>query len=465
MTPVAGKGLPLAGSGLRVARSGTTTPGARVRIGLAIGANRVTAVQLSRYPLPATRYPRRVWSWPLTPPGADASWPSLANALAELRAELGPALVTAGIALLRPFSHTKAISVPPVRSRELGALVTRNVRRYFAIGADAALADARFLPRRRRGRDGGDRSRDALAVTAQERDIQMVAAAVSSVGFRVVAITTGSVALTEGIRTLVRAAGRGRVAVTVSSADIAETIQLVGGRPVLVQPVLARTADTTAIAITRTAGADGARKPISTAALRDLDPAAIAAVGAVRPADDLPLLLPTDVKRERQRAARRRTSQIVAACAASVMLAAAFHLWGLRRELDAIERERSAIAPAVARATASRRAAVNVLSQLETIGILERSAPRYTEALAALAEALPDSAYLVSFAAQGTAFRVGGVARATTSVVVPALAASPHFFDVALFSPIERDEASGAEQFDLTLALRPRTVASAGVQR
>ena len=154
---------------------------------------------------------------------------------------------------------------------------------------------------------------------------------------------------------------------------------------------------------------------------------------------------------------RRRTYQLAAAAALTGVLAAGFHLWGLRRELDAVATERRAIAPAVGRATASRRAAVSVLSQLETIARLERTAPRYTEALTALAEALPDSAYLVSFAAQGTTFRVGGVARATTSMVVPAHAASPHFADVALFSPIERDDESGAEQFDLTLSLRARS--------
>ena len=439
-------------------RSGALLGGPRMRLGLAIGSSRLTAIELPRTPLPSGR-PRRSWAWPLTPPAADGSWPSLAEAVAELRAELGAVHVTVGVALLRPFGHTKAIVVPPLRSRELGVLVTRNVRRYFAIGSDAVLADARFLPRRRRAGGGEAASRDALAVAAHERDVEMISTALSSVGFRVVAITTGSVAIAEGVRSLLPAAGRGRVTLAVSSPDMAETIELVDGRPVLVQPAPAarQLTETATVVVTRAVGTEGVQTPISTAALRDLDPSVLAASGAARLADDVPLLLPADVKHARQVSVRRRTYQLAAAAALTGVLAAGFHLWGLRRELEAVATERRAIAPAVGRATASRRAAVSVLSQLETIARLERTAPRYTEALTALAEALPDSAYLVSFAAQGTTFRVGGVARATTSMVVPALAASPHFADVALFSPIERDDESGAEQFDLTLSLRARS--------
>ena len=442
--------LRAAGSGRRAGRRPS------IRLGLAISSTRLTVIEIYLRPLPTGLRPGRSWHWTLTPPATDGTWPALADALAELRAELGPVRATVGIALLRPFGHTKAVTVPPLRSRELGALVTRNVRRYFAIGSEPALADARFLPDSRRRRSG-ETPRPALAVCAPERDVETISAIVAAAGFRVDTITTGPVALAEGIRALLPATGRGHVTVSTSSPDLAETMQLVGGTPVLVQAMLVKRqpADAPALTIARTGGSEDSHpSPVSTTELGDLDSVSIAAVGAARLGDDVPLLLPADVRRDRQRGVRRRTYQLVAAAAGSIVLAAGLHLWGLRRELHAIELERRAIAPAVARASASRRAAVNVLAQLETVARLERTSPRYTQALTALAEALPDSAYLVSFAAQGSAFRVGGVARATTSVVVPALAASPHFADVALFSPIERDEDSGAEQFDLTLALR-----------
>ncbi|MFN2567814.1 MAG: PilN domain-containing protein [Gemmatimonadaceae bacterium] len=464
----------------------------RLRVGLAIGPTRLTAVEIRR--TLRGRRPGRVWTWALEPAAGDGSWPALAEALAGLRAELGggSARVTAGVALVRPFGHTKALAVPPVRRREIGALVLRNVRRYFAVGPEAALADARFLPRGRRPAraDGAAAQRSALAVCAPQRDVEAVTAAIKAVGFRLDGITTASVALAEAIRALVPAARRGRVTAAVCAPDWLETIQLVGGSPRLVRPFPGtRHADPTAIARqildTAAEAPDGARSDaerrgqlltigcgevdgelrraaaaseggapvlIAAPALRDLEPTALAAFGAATVGDDVPLVLPDDVRRERQARSRGAVARLWAAAAAAVVVAAGVHLWGLSRELRALEAERRAIAPAVARASVSRRAAVSVLSQLETVALLERTAPRYTEALTALADALPDSAYLVSFAARGTSFRVGGVAKAT-SAVVPALEASPLFAQVVLFSPVERDEASGSEQFDLTLAL------------
>ena len=115
--------------------------------------------------------------------------------------------------------------------------------------------------------------------------------------------------------------------------------------------------------------------------------------------------------------------------------------------------ERRANAGEVAEAFELKQTAEGIRQRIEAIAAVQARLPQWTPALAGLAEALPDSAYLVSLTADGIQLRLAGLATSASSVV-PALQASPLFQDVALTSALQREGTEEVERFDLALALR-----------
>ncbi|HEV2148329.1 MAG TPA: PilN domain-containing protein, partial [Longimicrobiaceae bacterium] len=167
---------------------------------------------------------------------------------------------------------------------------------------------------------------------------------------------------------------------------------------------------------------------------------------------------------QRAAAARRIRQRAVAFLSASVvvlLLSAGVHLWGVRRELELVQSRRAAIADAVADAQRARESVNGLRMRLETLAELEEKAPRWTPQFAALAQALPDSAYLQALTADSTGLRLGGLAR-SASGVVPALQASPRFDRVALAAPLRWDSDDAGERFDVAASLEepPRSAPS-----
>ncbi|HVE78358.1 MAG TPA: PilN domain-containing protein [Gemmatimonadaceae bacterium] len=456
---------------------------ATAHVGLAIGHDSLTAVEV-RGALGGPR-PGRTWTWPLARTTAEGGVPALADALAALRGSLDAPRVTASVAFLHPLAQVKAVAVPPLRRGALRSLLARNARRYFVGGADAVIVDALPL----RGRGSAPRGA-ATAVCAAEPVVEATLATIAAAGFAVDRATAGAVALQEAVAALAPGARQGRVVLAVSSRQWAEVILLDAGTLRLAHPApglasarapeLARAiADAVArmaavglrperAMVLDDASQDAAGDPVALAAATLLDgrpqslerepapegygPAALAAFGAALVGESSPLLLSGGLRTTRQRAARRRTVAVSACAAATLCLAGAAHLVGLRRELSAIEAKRGAIAPAVSQAMTLRRSVETTRATLETIAGLERTAPRWTDALSALAAALPDSAYLVSVAAEGTQIRLSGAA-VSGGAVVPALEASPFFSRVTLAAPLRRDDADDLEHFELTTVL------------
>jgi Tfp pilus assembly protein PilN len=79
--------------------------------------------------------------------------------------------------------------------------------------------------------------------------------------------------------------------------------------------------------------------------------------------------------------------------------------------------------------------------------------------LAALAQALPDSAYLVSLSTSGSKIQLTGLAVSAHAVVAP-LEASPAFTDVALSAASRRDPAVRRERFELSASVDTSQVPS-----
>lgn len=449
-----------------------------MRLGLAVGPDRLVAVEARR-----TRRglrPGRVQARALAPPTDEPGWPDLSEAVREFLEALSADGGTAAIALLRPLAQAKAITVPPVRRSQLRALVARNVRRYFIVGDKPLLADA--LPLTGAGRKGPIK---ALAACADERLAERVHAAVSEAGLHVESMSAAPLTLMEAVRRLEPATRRDALVVAVCSSDWMEGLAVQRGVPHLLEPWSGRAIEEVARLSARLADAGGAEAApdaapverlvladseqrrklaedaihargdtvVASEPLRELDPTSLAAFGATVMREEVPQLLPAGPRQERRRGELRRLAAISAAAALLFGATAALQHWGERRELNAVLAERRANAGEVAEAFELKQTAEGIRQRIEAIAAVQARLPQWTPALAGLAEALPDSAYLVSLTADGIQLRLAGLATSASSVV-PALQASPLFQDVALTSALQREGTEEVERFDLALALR-----------
>jgi Tfp pilus assembly protein PilN len=451
---------------------------ADVRVGIVLGRERMTAVQIR--PTWRGARPGRVWTWTLPAITDAAGEAALAAALSELRASIAAPTVRASIALLRPLAHAKVIAVPPLGRRALELLVQRNTQRYFIVGSEPALATA--CPAGPRARQDGDAR--AVAVCASERTIASITSAATAASFTVEGITAAPVALREAIRALVPQARRGHVLTLVGEAGWTEALLLVDDALRLAQPLptsgnadadaLARTlaglvadgvacgcrperalvvcggAADAAAALSRLDGGDERLMPISLPlAVEECAPGVLAAFGAALVGDGAPLLFTDAIRETRRRRARARTYALSTVAAAMLAAGAAAHLWSARRELDVIEARRRALAPALATAMANRQVVDRARVTLLELTRAERGAPRWTGVLSSLARALPPSAYLLSLSTTGTRIQLSGVAASAHAVVSP-LEASPTLSDVALTTASRRDGDAGGERFELS---------------
>jgi Tfp pilus assembly protein PilN len=138
------------------------------------------------------------------------------------------------------------------------------------------------------------------------------------------------------------------------------------------------------------------------------------------------------------------------------------HLWSLEQRLHRVDASREAIAASLAPAMAARKSVDAARSTLDALARVERESPRWTTVLAALAGALPDSAYLLSLSTNGAKLQLTGLAVSAHAVVAP-LEASPSFADVTLATASRRDPAARRERFELSALVDTSEAASAPV--
>jgi len=452
-----------------------------VRLGLAIGPDRITAVEIR--PGPLTARPGRVLCSPLAQPLEDGTWPGLTTALCELLEVLGARGPAASIAILRPLAHAKVIHVPPVSPRDLRQLVTRNPKRYFIGPSGRLVVDASPV-------GTGRRSTRAIAVCAEEHRVAGILESVSAAGLRPEVVTAAPLALAAAVCRRVAGARRKPLVIAVWSPGWREGIALDFGDPRVLQPWNADSASdpqTSVSALARTSfgdvGPDGPRigsvvlaseeerhriraalddeaglEPLDAAALEGLEPEAIAAYGAALFPEETLSLAPLAARQVQRRRIGRRVAAMTAAAGILACSAAGAFLWGLHREINAVKAQRHGIASGVESALELRRAAGGVADRLAAIAAIEETAVVWTPAVAALAKALPDSAYLVAMTADGVQLRLAGIARSASSVV-PALEASPLLHEVALTSAQRSDVSEDLQSFDVAAVLEPDSIA------
>jgi len=435
------------------------------RIGIAVSPGRLVAVTARRTLRGLRPAAVHVCDLPAGPePAADAGetahrpppqagpLPGLAAALAELasRLEEGARLE---IALLPPLARTKVIPLPPARRPDLRRLLARDASRHFLAAAREPVVVDAVPPGRRaaRGRDG--EPPPVPAAVAGTRVVEAVLAAARDAGFEVGRVAPAEAVALAGARTLCPELTEGRV--RLSLRDPAWPVDLVcrDGSLLAVEPREPGRARGTPGGGEGPAGpgGEGERRvdPADVPALADLEPAALAAFGALVGARDGLSLLPDRERRERRRAGRSLSLRLASAAALLLVAAAGLELWGVRREIAAVQRRQQALAPQVEKAMAERDAARNLASILTAVRTVTSGRPDRTGTVAALARALPRSAYLRSLELGRTGGRLTGSAR-SASALVPALEDAPGIHDVALTSTRRGATASDGQAFEIT---------------
>lgn len=447
--------------------------GGRARLAMAAGPDRLVVVRLGR----GMRGLRvdEVMRYDL----ASADGAALEEGLRGLAEELGAGGGRMDVALMRRMAHAKVVPLPPVRRAELGALLRRNARRHFAVRDEPLVADALRMPGPRSGSLA-----PSLATVAPAAVVQSIADAAEGAGFAIGRMVPAAVALAEAVRARVPRARKGRIAAVCCAPGAPELVLLENGAVRLVQPLPASTDPVTlaraVAAAVREASADGAPADallvlgddgeaemvryaleaeggapplLLDSGLDGLPAEAVLALGAALARDSAPTLLPESVRRERARAARRRTALLAAAASILLLIAAAAHLTGLRREVDAVRARRAEIRPQVGRALEARGGVTELRERLRVLSALEAQAPQWTERMASLARALPDSAWLRTLTADSAGVRMAGVAR-SVSTVIPALEASPRFDRVGLAAPIRWEAGDTGERFEVSAQIQ-----------
>lgn len=413
-------------------------PGDRgLHVGLAVAPRRVVAVTIRR--TLRGRRPDRVLRRELDGgPGADG-WPALTGALAELReavSEEGRPLVC-HVALLSPLARAKVARLPSAGRQELRRLAAREVDRHFLSPPGDPVADAAPL-------DRWSPTRGALpcvTACADAEAIDALLAAVRSAGGEPGLVAPAAWTLAEGAAALRPDLRRGEHRLRLDAPDGAREVLLRDGRLAGVRP----------------AGSPGGTDagPIESAGSPeegDLDPAALAAFGVLVAPEDGPALLPGEVWSSWRRRGRART--FAAAALGLLLLGAAawLHLWGLDREIRAVEAARAERAEAVERATATREAALRLRELVTATDSVRPRGPAWTRVLAEVGGRLPGSAYLETLEVGDGSVGLAGRAR-SPSGLVPRLEDSPVVAAARLKSSTRSRDRRGGQTFRIVLTL------------
>lgn len=450
-----------------------------VHCGVVIGPTSFSAA-LVRVGLSGVRT-TEVMTHALDAPTGDSIWASLDSALVELAQCIGtPADIH--VAFLPPIGRTKRIDLPPVPVSQTAQLLAHSVRRYFALGADPVVTGLAQW-----SRASASARVSALAVCAPEALIAGLLASAEQCSLRVCTITTAAAALAHGVHAYVPALRRGGLLTLVCHRGWHEAVHTHHGRVVSCQG-LENASITTLVAQRRHAPApttsprgrssaqyvflsgdeipDGADAtvtraggdpeslyvPLSASILEHLSPFTLAAAGAVMGAHALPSLLPAERQALVRRRVWRQAARMAAAAGLLALCAGGVHLWGLRRELDAVQTRRRQIALQVSTAVAQRRATDEARARLDVIHTLADEQPAWIRLLPALSTALPDSAYLTSLSIGDDHMQVSGIAAAGATVLAD-LARVPLLSGVTNSIPLQRDQVSGKDRFNVSITL------------
>ena len=342
-----------------------------VRIGLAVGADRVAAHWVD------ARGADRQWAQVL---GADRS---LGDAIRELAGAVGDGPASVTVAILPPLARARNVSLPPMTARDRALVVARVPTRYF-LGLSEPVAVE-------------PESRGQVVHAVSEETLAMIESAVASVGWRVERIVSAWSAWRVAALKRWPAAKRGTHGIMVACCGEWATIIQADG----VLQVVRRG---------REPGHDAGTLVLADNAAAAADEAAVFARHAGVE------LVSSHESRRRAATGGRVARRLAVAAAALLVAAAGVRHVGLMRERDAILAQRAALRSRVGAAMSDRDSVARVASVIMAIGRLEQSAPRWSAVVARAAAALPARSSLVSLRAEGDSARIEGEADDATGV-------------------------------------------------
>ena len=461
------------------ARRRRLAPHVPVRCGVVIGHSTFSAtlVRIGMGGVQTTE----VMAQDLEAPTGDSGWASLAAALMELAQRIGTS-AEIHVTLLPPIARTKRIELPPVPRSQIAPLLAHSVRRYFALGADPVVTGVAQWTRASKGVNAS-----ALAACASEAVITELLASAEQCSLGICSITTAAAALVHGVHTYVPALHRAGILVIACHRGWREATHTYQGRVISCQPLENASTGTLAAqcqlshdpvasarrgvaaqyllllgdeipdvadATLRHEEPDAYQRfvPLSATILESMSPLTMAAVGSVVGARALPSLLPAERQASRRRAVWRQAARMAAAAGLLTLCTGGVHLWGVRREVDAAQARRGQIALQVSTAVAQRRAAEEVRARLAVIHTLIDEQPVWMRLLPAVSTALSDSAYLTSLSVGADRVQISGIASAGATVLAD-LARIPFLRGVTASIPLQRDQTTGKDRFNVSIML------------
>lgn len=450
-------------------------------VGIAIGPSTLVAA--------GHDHDTSVWSRPLLPFDGATSWAALEEALRALRA-VRPAAGALAIALLPPLVQVRPVQLPPLSLDEARHVLRRNAARYFVAVREPQVVGLTPVSTRT------TETPPLMAAAAPARLVEAVYAAAEAAGWEVRTVVPAQTAWQAASRAAWPELGRGSHDIVILRSDGTEVLHLENGaiaairrfgdltadlaplraalaRPSLSAPVGASAA-TASVALvgpaplreTLAAGLFGAGRQVLVPAgehgpLADI-PEVVAAAAVADIARGSPLALVPESARLRRDERRSKAAATMAAVAVALLVVTAVvQLWGLRRALDQVRREREALRPRVASLIATRDSAAFTDQRLQELVVAQQSSVPWSEVLVTVTSVLPKDAHLTEFRAEGDSMVMNGLT-ARAAQTFAALEAIPKLANVRSAAPVQhelgdRTRADAPERFSVAARYVPDT--------
>jgi hypothetical protein len=438
--------------------------GKRIRTGVALSLTELVAADV-RLPNGAP------WRAPLDPPDSNGGgWPSLATALRQLAETLGALDGRLVIALMPPLTEVRRLDLPPLRREQVLQLLSRNANRYFVTAREPQVVGT-SIPKRA-SRVGPV---PVLGAAASARLVHAIASAARDAGWSVDGVVPAEVGWSAAAASMWPTFAKGTAHVLVHHDERTDLLRMENGALAGVRRFRAGALDAQIIAqalgesrSNGTAprvgmlGTSGPRHELARALPREAAivsapgsdwtvPAAdpmVAAATFVTP-DNTLTLLTEDVAEVRARAGRRLTTMLFAAAVLLVAGAALLELWGVKRELAAVQAERASLKPQLQSALTGRSTFEASNRKLSALFAAQRESPYLSGVIASVTDALPAGAYLLSFRARRDTLVLDGLAKNSTEAF-DALAEVPGLANVKSVGGVQRqlqDDGTALEHF------------------
>ena len=411
------------------------------------------------------------WRAPLDAPESNGGgWPSLTNALRELAEKLGAANGRLVVALMPPLTEVRRLDLPPLKRDQVLQLLARNANRYFVTARDAQVVGT-SIPKRA-SRVGPV---PVLGAAASARLINAVARSAKDAGWMLDGVVPAESGWTAAASSIWPGLAKGTAHVLVHHDDRTDLLRMENGALAGVrrfrvgsldaQLIADALSDSRANGTAPRVGSLGSAAPrleLARALPREsatvnipgtewtsaASDAMVAAATFVTPDDPLTLLT-EDVAEIRARAGRRLTTMIFAAALVLLVGTALVELWGVKRELAAVQAERARIRPRLQSMLAGRSNFEASNRKLSTLFAAQRETPYLSGVIASVTDALPEGAYLLSFRARRDTLVLDGLAKSSGEAFT-ALESIPGLVNVKSIGGVQRqlqDDGTALEHF------------------